>query len=374
MNVSRRVERGRLLTGSSAMSDTPMRHHSPEGLRRLIAAMIEAAGWPADDAAEVARHLVLANLSGHDSHGVGILPLYWSAWRAGELRPANRPIDRVCAPPFLVVDGQVAMGQPTTARALARACEIALAHGVAILNLLDAHHIGRIGDYAEQAAARGLVGLFWVNVAGRPPIVASHGAAEARWGTNPHAIGVPAAEGEPLILDFATSRMAHGKVRVSLNKGERVAEGHLIDRHGEPTDDPAVVFPPLPMGALLPFGDHKGAGLSLIAEIFGAGLGGGALIKDKPCRSWILNSMLAILFDPARLDSDAASRQARVEAIAAYCRSAAPRTGFDKVRAPGDAEREARASRSRTGIPVDGETWRQVVECAAEVGVDAERF
>ncbi len=185
-----------------------MRRFSPDHLTRLTTAVFTAAGWPGEDAAEVGRHFTLANLSGHDSHGIGMLPLYMRAFRDGWLKPGNTPVDRIDAPPFLVIDGQVALGQPTARRAIARAADMAARQGVAILNLLDAHHIGRIGDYAEQAAERGLVSLFWVNVAGRPPIVAAHGAKEARWGTNPHAIGVPSPDGAHLILDFATSRMA----------------------------------------------------------------------------------------------------------------------------------------------------------------------
>lgn len=355
---------------------TPMavRSHLPENLRELTKSVFVAAGWPAEDAAEVARHFVLANLSGHDSHGIGMLPLYMNAIREGLLKPENTPVDRVNAGSFLVIDGQVALGQPTAKRAVARASAIAQTHGVAVLNLLDAHHIGRIGDYAEQVADRGLIGLFWVNVAGRPPIVASHGATEARWGTNPHAIGIPGPNGDHIVLDFATSRMAHGKARVALNKGENVAPGHLIDRNGVETTNPAVVFPPLPMGALLPFGEHKGAGLAMIVELFAAGLGNGALIKDKPARSWILNSLFGIIFDPARLDPDTAGQTARVAAIAVSCRSAAPRPGFDRVRAPGDMEREMREIRHRSGIPIDDQTWRHIVAAAAHVGVDAEAF
>lgn len=349
-----------------------MRVFDPEHLDDLTRCVMMAAGWPEEDAAELARHLVLANLSGHDSHGVGVLPLYLNAVQDGLLLPANMPVDRIAAPPFLVIDGQVALGQPTASRALARACDMAKAHGVAVLNLIDAHHVGRIGDYAEQAAARGLISLFWVNVAGRTPIVAPHGAREARWGTNPHAVGIPVANGEHIILDFATSRMAHGKVRVALLKGEQTAPGYLIDRDGEPTTDPAVAFPPLPMGALLPFGEHKGAGLSLIVEILSAGLSGGALIKDKPALSWIINSLFAIVIDPARVGEDDAAREERIESIVAFLRSAQPFDPEQPVRAPGDVERQIRLKRRAEGIPIDAETWRQIVAGAAAFGVSAD--
>lgn len=342
---------------------------SADELADITTRTFAAAGWPHEDAAEVGRHFALANLSGHDSHGIGMLPLYISAVRDGLLTPANTPVDRINAAPFLVIDGQVALGQPTASRAVSRACDMAKAGGVAVLNLIDAHHVGRIGDYAEQAAAAGMISLFWVNVAGRVPIVAPHGAREARWGTNPHAIGVPDGPDTPLVLDFATSRMAHGKARVAFNKGVKVADGFLIDSAGNASNDPAVVFPPAPMGALLPFGDHKGAGIALIAEILSAGLTGGALIKDKPVKSWIINSLFGIVIDPARLEPDAAARKARIESIADYVRSAAPRDGHDKVRAPGDIERETRITRRANGIPVDDETWRQIVAAADSFGV-----
>lgn len=346
-----------------------MRLFKANHLRDTTVSIFTAAGWHEEDAAEVARHFVLANLSGHDSHGIGMLPLYVSAVRDGLLKPSSMPVDRVNAAPFLHIDANVALGQPTARRAVERAAAMALTGGVAILNLVDAHHIGRIGDYAEQAAARGLISMFWVNVAGRPPIVAPHGSREARWGTNPHAMGVPIGDDRPLILDFATSRMAHGKARVALNKGEQVADGFLIDADGHATNNPAVVFPPLPMGALLPFGDHKGAGIALIAEIFSAGLTGGALIKDKPNKSWIINSLFGVLIDPARLEPDHEARNVRINAIADYVRSAAPRDGHDKVRAPGDMEREIRIKRQAGGIPLDDETWRQIIEAGAYFGV-----
>lgn len=340
----------------------------------LTTEVFSAAGWPREDAAEVGRHFSLANLSGHDSHGIGMLPLYMRSFADGWLKPANTPVDRVAAGTFLVIDGQLALGQPAARRAVARAAAIAAEHGVAILNLLNAHHIGRIGDYAEQAAGKGLVSFFWVNVAGRPPIVAAHGAAEGRWGTNPHAIGLPDPGGDHLILDFATSRMAHGKARVALNKGAKVAPGHLIDSAGQPTTDPAVVFPPAPYGALLPFGEHKGAGLAFMVEALSAGMAGGALIMEHPQRSWIINSMFAVLIDPARLDPDAAARQARIAGIAAFLRAARPQDPEQPVLAPGDAERRMRAERSRDGIAIDDETWSQIVAAAKGVGVEAGAF
>lgn len=352
------------------------RLHRPESLHALVRDMVVKAGWTEAEAIETADHLVLANLSGHDSHGVGMLPLYFQSLADGNLSPASQPQTRVDTAPFLIIDGKIALGQPNARNAVDRAITMAQAGGVAIVNLLDSHHIGRIGHYAEVAAKAGLISFFWVNVAGRPPIVAPYAAKEARFGTNPHAIGIPVPGGEPLILDFATSRMAHGKARVALNKGEQVPPGYIIDGEGRPTTDPAHVFasPDHPLGALLPFGDHKGAGLSLIAELLSAGLMGAARIDQKPQKTWVINSLFGVIIDPARLEPDAELRRSRTESYLAFVRAAKPMDPANPVLAPGDKERKVRIERQAAGIPLDDETWSQIVAAARQHGLDAESY
>ncbi len=355
------------------------RTHSPQSLRALVRDMITKAGWTPEEARETADHLVLANLSGHDSHGVGMLPLYFQSLADGNLSPSSKPKARLDAAPFLIVDAGVSLGQPAARNAVEQAAAMAKAGGVAILNLLDAHHIGRIGHYAEAAAEHDLISLFWVNVAGRPPIVAPYAAKEARFGTNPHAIGIPLPGGDPIILDFATSRMAHGKARVALNKGEPVPPGYIIDGEGRPTTEPRHVFQhglngDEALGALLPFGDHKGAGLSLIAELLSAGLMGAARIDEKPAKSWIINSLFGVLIDPARLEPDAELRKARTESYLAFVRAARPQDDANPVLAPGDKERAVRLERAANGIPLDDETWSQIKAAAAAHGIDADSY
>lgn len=342
---------------------------SADDLTQLTIRIFTAAGWSRRDAEDLAEHLILANLSGHDSHGVGMIPAYIQAWQDGLLLPGNTPETKTEAPPFLVIDAHVALGQPTAKAAMQRAIGITRQSGVCILNLVNANHIGRIGHYAEMAASAGLIGMFWVNVAGRPSVVASYGARESRFGTNPHAIGIPNGDA-PLILDFATSRMAHGKARVAFNKGEPVPPGYLIDEHGRPTTDPGVVQGAR-SGSLLPFGDHKGAGIAVVAEIFAAALAHGAIIPETEVKSWIINNLFGVIFDPARMDADGVERARRIALVADYQRSAAPAEGIDMVRAPGDKERELRAQRRRDGIPIDEETWRQLMAAAKIAGAEA---
>jgi uncharacterized oxidoreductase len=346
---------------------------------RLPYAMIEAAGWSEAEAAETADHLVLANLSGHDSHGVGMLPVYFQSLADGNLSSASRPQARLDAAPFLIIDAGVALGQPAARNAVEQAATMAKTGGVAILNLLDAHHIGRIGHYAEIAAQVGLISLFWVNVAGRAPMVAPFAAREARFGTNPHAIGIPVPGSDPIVLDFATSRMAQGKARVAFNRGLAVPEGFIIDGQGRPTTEPRHLFQHglgehEALGALLPFGDHKGAGLSLIAELLSAGIVGASRIDQKPAKSWIINSLFGILIDPARLEPSEALRKARIESYLAFVRAAKPQDEADPVLAPGDKERATRIARGQDGIPLDDQTWGQIKAAAVPFGIEAERY
>ena len=338
-------------------------------LQAVTRAIFTKAGWPHADCDELARHLVGANLAGHDSHGVGMIPAYVEAIRRGDLKPSNTPQDLVASGAFLVVDAHLALGQKVASDTIFRACGIARENGVCIVNLVNAHHIGRIGHYAEDVAARGLVSLFWVNVAHAKAPVAPFGARQGRLGTNPHTIGISVEDGEPLILDFATSRIALGKVRVAHNKGEHVGAGTLLDVAGADTTDPGVMYQN-PIGALLTFGEHKGSGISIMAEILAAVLGHGTSIDQTMRSEAINNNLFGVILDPARLGADAETRKARLAAYAAWIKSAAPRDPAKPVLLPGEPERASRARRLREGIPVDAESWRQIVEAGEWVGVD----
>ena len=141
------------------------------------------------------------------------------------------------------------------------------------MTLGRSHHLGRIGAWGELAAAKGLISINFVNVISRA-IVAPHGGADARFGTNPVCIAIPLPGEAPFVLDMATSAVAQGKVRVAHNKGEKVSSDWLIDDHGNPTTDPryGVIEP---FGALRTFGLHKGYGLAVACELLGGALSGG---------------------------------------------------------------------------------------------------
>jgi len=199
----------------------------------------------------VADNLVLANLSGHDSHGVGMVPRYVDAVLEGALRPNTSARVTLDTGTLLGVDGQQGYGQITGVQPMEWAIARAQQHGSCIMTLGRSHHLGRIGHFAEMAVAQGLVALHFVNVLSRP-VVAPWGGGDGRFGTNPCCIGVPLPDQPPFVLDFATSRVAQGKMRVAHNKGERVPEGLLIDALGRPTTDPGVVVVPQAEGLFGP--------------------------------------------------------------------------------------------------------------------------
>jgi hydroxycarboxylate dehydrogenase B len=346
-----------------------------ERLQAAIAQMLQAAGTSEVTAEIVAADLLEANLQGHDSHGVQLAGRYVLNVLAGKLRPdaVVQVVQRTG--PIIVADGGMGFGQVVGRQAMDLAIASARDTGLGLLALRNTHHLGRIGGYGDQAVAVGMLSLHFVNAVSGPPVVAPFGGGEARFGTNPICIAVPAlAPGsQPLILDFATSALAVGKVRVAHAAGKQVPAGSLVDHAGHPTTDPGVMYGDGPRGALLPFGLHKGSGLALMCEILaGALTGGGTNQPATPKDRGIVNGMLALVIDPARFGDPEAFR-AEAAAMVAHVRTAAPGDGPPLLVA-GDKERLTKAERQRGGIPVPGPTWTELCDAAAKVGIPADRL
>jgi uncharacterized oxidoreductase len=337
-------------------------------LARAIETVVAAGGSEPREAKLVAENLVEANLKGHDSHGVGMIPRYVDALLEGGLKPNAHPKVKFDGGALVALDGCKGYGQVIGLEATEMAIARAKRHGSCIMALAQAHHLGRIGAWAEQAAAAGLVSLHFVNVISRS-IVAPYGGGDARFGTNPVCVGIPLPGEPPFILDMATSAVAQGKIRVAFNKGERVAEGLLIDDGGNPTTEAryGVIEP---FGALRPFGLHKGYGMAVAAELLGGALtGGGTWHSEDKTKRRVWNGMLSILIDPKRLGTaDVFAAEAR-EFLASLRKSpVAP--GFDKVRIAGEPEREWQAEREREGIPVDDATWNEILAAGAKLKLE----
>ena len=338
-----------------------------DALAAVVSSIVRAAGSDAREADLVAKNLVAANLAGHDSHGVGMLPRYIEALLEGGLTPNMHPSIVLDTGPLLRVDGKQGYGQVIGLEAMELGIARAREHGICLVGTTNAHHLGRIGAWAEQCIDAGIVSLHFVNVLPRP-MVAPFAGSDARFSTNPFCVGIPLAGQPPFVLDLATSRVAAGKIRVAYNKGETLPPGLLLDPQGKPTNDPkhGVIEP---IGALLPFGEHKGYGIAMACEMLaGAIAGGGTLHAPHDARRQIINNMLSILIDP-RVYGTAEICAQHAAAFADWVKASPARDGMEVLIA-GDPERRKRAERSAAGIPVDVTTWNEIRAAGGKVGVN----
>jgi uncharacterized oxidoreductase len=247
--------------------------------------------------------------------------------------------------------------------------------GGATVALRNAGHLGRIGDYAGMAAAEGLISLHFVTmVAG--PIVAPFGGVDRRFSTNPIAIGIPVAGAPPILLDFATSRVAEGKVLSAFQGGKPIPSDTLITEDGRITDDPHALYgevgpgevpnPRLGTGALRTFGEHKGSGLALVAELLGGALTGSGTNRSKGMIP--ANGMLSIYVDPKRLDTGFGFGE-EVRAYADHFVASRPSEPGGRVLLPGEPERATREERLSNGLPLPAAVIEAIRGAALSVGV-----
>jgi uncharacterized oxidoreductase len=343
-----------------------------ERLRAAVIELMHGFGSETREIDLVTENLIQANLTGHDSHGVGMLPRYANAYLEGGLRPNTHVTTKLDSGTLLALDGGAGFGQVIGHETMLMGIERAKQHGSCIVALANSHHLCRIGAWAEMAVAQGLISIHFVNVISRP-IVAPWGGRDARFGTNPFAVGIPVPGREPIVFDMATSVIAQGKTRVAYNKGETLAPGLLLDDRGEPTTDPR--FGVLdPRGALHTFGQHKGFGLALVCELLGGALAGALSVRGaSDTRQRVLNGMLTILLDPNRV-ADASVFSSEMNGFLDWVRASPPQAGVDHVRVAGEPERESRARRTAEGIPVDETSWKELMEAAAKLGRDPDKL
>jgi len=348
---------------------------SAAALRSFVAEVFEHTECSSVESVRIAENLVEANLTGHDSHGVIRVPRYVEYLERG-VQVANRElVTLVDDGPLVLVDGQYGMGQTVGPLAVSLGCDRAEAHGLSIVALRKAGHLGRIGAFAETAATRGLVSMHLVNVASSQ-LVAPFGSRDRRMGTNPLAFGVPRPDGPPVIHDFATSIVAEGKTAVALAGGASVPDDALVGPDGL-TGDPSVLYrfvdgqrpdPNGGPGALRAMGEHKGSGLSVMCELLaGALTGTGTSGPGDYLR--FANGMLSIYLDPARVDPDDTFAAGVTDYIDWFL-AAEPIEPGGTVKLPGDAERIRAEERETNGLELPVDLWNSIVAAAEHVGVD----
>ncbi len=360
------------------VSDTIMAE--ADVLRDFSARVAEAMGTPPDIAAEVARHLVGANLAGHDSHGVLRWTQYVGELDRGELVPAARADVLRATPVTALLDARRGFGHHSTMTATEWAAAHARQLGVSAAAVRHSMHIGRLGEYTERLASEGLVGLVTVGLAGPGSgTVAPFGGAARFLGTNPWSMAVPAAGRPPLVYDAATSTVAEGKVRLARVEGVRLAPGLVRDPEGRPTVDPEQLYAG---GSLTVMGGdvagHKGHGFSLASAL----IGGLAMIADAEptpagCmrlpEEWgtRLAGVFVMAIDPAAF-GDAGAYAAMVAGVLDGLGEVPPAPGVERVQVSGDPERVSRERRAREGVPVSGATWAELLAIGERFGVALE--
>jgi hydroxycarboxylate dehydrogenase B len=328
----------------------------------------------AEEARRIATYLTTANLTGHDSHGVIRVPVYIRWKKMGSVVPNQTAEIVVDTPSLAVIDGKFGYGQTVTPQAVKIGIDKCKAVGLAAVALRNAGHIGRVGDWAEMAASEGLVSVHFVNAAGSV-LVAPYGGVERRLSTAPYCVGIPRQGQGPIVLDFATSIVAEGKVLVASRGGKKLPKGALIDLDGTLSEDPTVLYGPHTAegprdhsqgeGAIRAFGEHKGSGLALICELLGGALTGTG--ATGPNRRFA-NGMLAIYIDPKLVDP-ANFFDGEIARYVKYFKETKPATGIDQVLIPGEPEAAMRAERTSNGVPLPDDTWAAIVNTAREVGV-----
>ena len=323
--------------------------------------ILVAAGTPEVTAQHAAEHMVLASLSGHDSHGVIRIPYYVESIEDGTYNAAGQPTVVHTSGAVSVVDGENTLGQYTASFGLEVALKHAARYGIGAVALRRCTHTGRLGHYPEVAAERGYISLLAVGYAG-PGVggMAPFGGARRQFGTNPWALGIPVDAQPPVIADFATTVVAEGKLQVARAKGEPLPPGYIVDAQGNPSTNVHDFYDG---GMLLPMGGHKGSALALIAALLGAGL-----TADMPVTTGHGNGVFIMVLDPAAFaphDAATATLTGMLESVKAV----PPAAGFDEVLLPGEPERRAREERRRTGIPMPARTWEVLGALAQRLGV-----
>lgn len=346
-------------------------------LDSLVAEIFRAAGCDAAEAGRISTHLLGANLAGHDSHGVVRVPRYVEWLEAGYVLKGQSADIVTDGGSFVVLDGKFGFGQTVAPQAVALGIERAKANGVCITALRNAGHIGRVGDYSERAIENGLISIHFVNVAGSV-LVAPFGGVERRFSTAPFSVGVPL-PGRPLVLDFATSLVAEGKVLVASTGGKKLPDGALIEPDGALSSDPHTLYGPYDatgprtpgngLGAIRAFGEHKGSGLAFMCEMLGGALTAGGTAGPITERQRIANGMLSIFLSPKHFGTQAEFERMGL-AYAEWVSACKPADAAEPVLLPGEPEKKKRADRLANGVPLPPDAWNAIRATARRLGVN----
>lgn len=327
--------------------------------------VFRAAGALPTEAADVAEHLVTASAMGYDTHGVMRIPQYVDDAKRGTIKPgAPVQIERQ-AGATLVVDCGWNFGQVGGNFAIDATVKHAREFRTATAVVKSCNHAGRLGAYTTRAAEQGFLAIAFCNSPIHGHFVSPWGGREGRLATNPISFAMPGGGEYPVVADFSTAEASEGAIRLHRNKGQKLPSGWITDSRGVASNDPDDFYGP-PRGAIRPFGGdrgYRGFALAMLVEVIGGLLGGSPVSKKQPG-----NGLGFIVIDPSAFVA-AAEFRGMMDEMCAYIKSSETADGFEGVFLPGELDFRTRRARMRDGIPVDENTWAQIVKAAESVGV-----
>lgn len=339
----------------------PVFHH--EYLHKVSYHIFRSLGATNEESETVSRHVVKANLVGHDSHGMIQVPVYADRIKIGHIIP-GAPYEILNETSSTArIDGHWGFGYVVTERAMRLAIAKSKEHGVAALTVLRQSHIGRLGDYPTMALNEGLIGMITADSGAGPKAVAPFGGKERKLGTNPICIGVPSDLEGPVLLDMATSAVAAGKISLAVNRQESIPSTWVVDKQGNPTTNPQDYFDG---GAILPVGadqGHKGYGLSFMVEMFSGILTGLGFGVDPEARHND-GCFIAVFNVEAFRSLDSFKRE--MKEFSHFVKSSTPAKGFSEVLYPGELEWRTELKRRAEGVFIEDETWKQLWDLVEE--------
>jgi L-lactate dehydrogenase len=321
--------------------------HTLDSLSRFALHLLEAAGLDADKAAAVADVLVEGDLMGHTTHGLALLGPYLRELEAGTMRKEGEPDVVAESDAALTWDGRRLPGPWLVLRAMEEASRRARRLGTGTVVIRRSHHIASLASYHRRAAEDGLVLLLACSDPNSAS-VAPYGGLDPVFTPNPVSAGLPTG-GLPVSIDISTSTTTNGLTNRLHQQGGKLPAPWLIDGHGRPSDDPAVLFAE-PKGTILPLGGldsgHKGYGLSLLVEALTGGLAGHG--RADPKEGWGATVFLQVI-DPDRFAGRAAFTR-QMDDVAARCRASRPADANRPVRLPGERGFQLSKAQAANGV------------------------
>jgi LDH2 family malate/lactate/ureidoglycolate dehydrogenase len=352
---------------SSAAAEGPPRVQATV-LSAFVQRALAAAGLPAPDAAQVAELMVEADLRGSDTHGVIRLPLYVRRLEAGGIN--KQPNIRLIQdkPSAALVDGDNGMGHLVMRFAAHTAIAKAKRTGIGWVGARMSNHAGPAALYAMMPLSHDMIGIYLA--VGSNNHLPPWGARENLLGTNPIAITIPALEEPAVVLHMAPTVAAFGKVRLKAQRGEEMPVGWMIDRDGKPLTDAKRADE----GFLLPIGDYKGYGLSLMIGLLAGTLNGAAFGKEvidfvkEPGKTANTGHAVVALSIEAFAPVEDFKRQ--VDVAVRTMRGAQRLPGIERIWLPGEQSHHTRLERANSGVPMPKTLRASLDTTARDLGIE----